>query len=201
MLNVITTKIPDVLILEPQVFGDSRGYFTETYNQDAFDKALEEAGATPRNSVGSLRPVRFVQDNQSKSKRGVMRGFHFQAPPFAQAKLVRCVVGAVMDVAIDIRVGSPTFGEHVAVELSENNFRQLFIPRGFLHGFVVLSDEAIFQYKCDNLYAPQADGGVSILDTSFGIDWPINPSDAIISEKDTHHPMFKEFVSPFRYGE
>ena len=142
-----------------------------------------------------MGPVHFVQDNESCSTRGVMRGLHFQRPPFAQAKLVRCVRGAVLDVAVDIRRSSPTFGQHVAVELTEDNHRQFFIPRGFAHGFAVLSDVAVFQYKCDNYYAPQADGGISILDTSLGIDWRIDPSQAILSEKDTNHPLLKDNFS------
>lgn len=128
-----------------------------------------------------------------------MRGLHFQAPPFTQSKLVRCVKGRVLDVAVDIRKGSPTYGRHVAVELSEDNHRQFFVPRGFAHGFAVLSDIAVFQYKCDNYYAPQADGGISILDTSLGIDWLIDPDKAILSEKDMRHPMLSDFDSPFDY--
>ena len=144
-----------------------------------------------------MRPVDFVQDNESMSTRGVMRGLHFQLPPFTQSKLVRCVRGAVLDVAVDIRKGSPTYGHHVAVELTEDNHRQLFVPRGFAHGFAVLSDVAVFQYKCDNYYHPQADGGISIADDSLGIDWLINPLDAILSEKDTRHPLLSDFDSPF----
>jgi len=144
-----------------------------------------------------VRPVDFVQDNESMSTRGVMRGLHFQLPPFTQSKLVRCVRGAVLDVAVDIRKGSPTYGHHVAVELTEDNHRQLFVPRGFAHGFAVLSDVAVFQYKCDNYYHPQADGGISIADDSLGIDWLINPLDAILSEKDTRHPLLSDFDSPF----
>ncbi len=184
-MEVKETSIPGVVIIEPRVFADSRGYFFESYSQREFEE-----------KVG---PVHFVQDNESCSTRGVMRGLHFQCPPFAQAKLVRCVRGAVLDVAVDIRRGSPTFGQHVAVELTEDNHRQFFIPRGFAHGFAVLSDVAVFQYKCDNYYAPQADGGISILDTSLGIDWRIDPAQAILSEKDTNHPLLKEFESPFLY--
>lgn len=182
-MEVIKTDIEGVVIIEPRVFRDDRGYFYESWNQKEFDE--------------KVCPVHFVQDNQSKSSRGVMRGLHFQLPPYTQAKLVRCVRGSVLDVAVDLRKGSPTFGRHVAVELTEDNFRQFFIPRGFAHGFAVLSDEAVFQYKCDNYYAPQADGGISILDTSLGIDWRMRVEDAILSEKDTRHPMFKDFVSPF----
>ena len=143
--------------------------------------------------------VDFVQDNESCSTYGVMRGLHFQKPPYAQAKLVRCVKGAVLDVAVDIRKGSPTYGQHVAVELTEDNHRQFFIPRGFAHGFAVLSDIAIFQYKCDNYYHPEADGGISILDNTLGIDWKIDSSKAILSEKDTRHSIFKDFNSQFEY--
>ena len=182
-MEVIKTDIEGVVIIEPRVFRDERGYFYESWNQKEFDE--------------KVCPVHFVQDNQSKSSRGVMRGLHFQLPPYTQAKLVRCVRGSVLDVAVDLRKGSPTYGRHVAVELTEENFRQFFIPRGFAHGFAVLSDEAVFQYKCDNYYAPQADGGISILDTSLGIDWRMRVEDAILSEKDTRHPMFKDFVSPF----
>lgn len=179
------TNIPGVVILEPQVFEDARGYFYESYSKREMDSAIGK--------------IDFVQDNQSRSTRGVMRGLHFQAPPFAQAKLVRCVAGRVLDIAVDIRVGSPYYGRHVAVELSEENRRQMFIPRGFAHGFAVLSDVAVFQYKCDNYYAPQAEGGISILDKSLGIDWQIPDEEAILSEKDTRHELFKDFISPFKY--
>ena len=148
-----------------------------------------------RKHVGDIE---FVQENESCSSRGVIRGLHFQAPPFAQAKLVRCVRGRVLDVAVDIRAGSPTYGQFVAVELSEDNGVQLFVPRGFAHGFSVLSEEAVFQYKCDNYYAPHAEGGISILDTSLGIDWGISPGEAILSPKDTLHPKFKDFETPFK---
>lgn len=184
-MNVIKTDIEGVVIIEPKVFKDSRGYFFESYNKKVFDC--------------EVAPVDFVQDNESCSGRGVMRGLHFQRPPFAQAKLVRCVRGKVLDVAVDIRKGSPTYGKHVAVELSEENHLQFFIPRGFAHGFAVLSDTAIFQYKCDNYYAPDHDGGISIIDTSLGIDWGIELDKAILSEKDTLHPLFRDFVSPFEY--
>lgn len=184
-MEIIKTDIEGVVILEPRVFEDARGYFFESYSKKVFD---ELAWATD-----------FVQDNESMSTRGVMRGLHFQYPPFTQSKLVRCVRGKVLDVAVDIRKGSPTYGRHVAVELSEENHRQLFVPRGFAHGFAVLSDEAVFQYKCDNYYAPQADGGISIADASLGIDWQIDPARAILSEKDTNHPLLKDFDSPFEY--
>ena len=182
-MELINTGIEGVVIIEPRIFKDSRGYFFESYSKREFDE--------------KVRPVDFVQDNESCSTRGVMRGLHFQRPPFAQSKLVRCVKGAVLDVAVDIRKGSPTYGHHVAVELTEENHRQFFVPRGFAHGFAVLSDIAVFQYKCDNYYAPQADGGISIADTSLGIDWRIDPATAILSEKDTRHPLLKDFDSPF----
>ena len=184
-MEVITTGLEGVLILKPRIFEDARGYFFESFNKKAFEE-----------KVGK---VNFVQDNESKSTRGVMRGLHFQRPPHAQAKLVRCVRGRVLDVAVDIRKGSPTFGCHVAVELSEDNHQQFFIPRGFAHGFAVLSDEAVFQYKCDNYYAPEADGGISILDDSLGIDWRIPIREAILSEKDKNHPLLCDFDSPFEY--
>lgn len=187
-MEVIKTPIEGVVIIKPRVFEDARGYFYESYNKKAFDEALG-------------REVDFVQDNQSKSSKGVMRGLHFQRPPFTQAKLVRCVKGRVIDVAVDIRKGSPTYGKHVAVELTEDNHLQFFVPRGFAHGFAVLSDEAVFQYKCDNYYAPEADGGISIEDDSFGIDWKIAVEDALLSDKDKKHPLFKDFDSPFIFGE
>lgn len=187
MINVIKTAIDGVVIIEPKVFGDARGYFFESFSQREFDE--------------KVRPVKFVQDNESMSTYGVMRGLHFQAPPFSQSKLVRCVRGKVLDVAVDIRKGSPTYGQHVAVELSEENKRAVFIERGFAHGFTVLSETAVFQYKCDNFYAPQADGGITILDESLGIDWMIPTENALLSEKDTKHPLLKDFDSPFVYGE
>lgn len=187
-MEVIKTPIDGVVIIRPKVFDDARGYFYESYNKREFDEKLG-------------REVNFVQDNQSKSSRGVMRGLHFQRPPYTQAKLVRCVSGRVIDVAVDIRKGSPTYGQHVAVELSEDNKLQFFVPRGFAHGFAVLSEEAVFQYKCDNYYAPQADGGISIDDASLEIDWKIDPADALLSDKDKQHPMLKDFDSPFVYGE
>lgn len=174
-MEVIQTNIKGVVIIEPRLFKDDRGYFFESYSERDFNKQVGE--------------IHFVQDNESKSSYGVMRGLHFQRPPFTQSKLVRCVKGAVLDVAVDIRKGSPTYGQHVAVELTEDNHRQFFIPRGFAHGFAVLSPEAIFQYKCDNFYHPEADGGISILDTSLGIDWRIPTEHAILSEKDTKHPL------------
>lgn len=182
-MNVIKTDIEGVVIIEPRIFTDARGYFFESFSERDFCKEVRE--------------IRFVQDNESKSSYGVMRGLHFQRPPFTQSKLVRVIKGAVLDVAVDIRKGSPTYGKHVAVELTEDNHRQFFVPRGFAHGFAVLSDEAIFQYKCDNFYAHEADGGISILDDSLGIDWRIPTDKAILSEKDTKHPLLKDFDSPF----
>ena len=188
MINVIKTDIEGVLIIEPKVFGDARGYFFESFSERDFNEAM-----TPILGHG----IKFVQDNESMSSYGVMRGLHFQAPPFTQSKLVRCVKGKVLDVAVDIRKGSPTYGQHVAVELTEDNHRQFFVPRGFAHGFAVLSEIAVFQYKCDNFYAPQADGGISIKDDSFGIDWKIPIENAVLSEKDTMHELLKDFDSPF----
>ncbi len=182
-MNIIKTNIEGIVIIEPRIFEDSRGYFFESFSQREFDE--------------KVRPITFVQDNESKSSYGVMRGLHFQRPPFTQSKLVRCVKGSVLDVAVDIRKGSPTYGQHVAVELTEDNHKQFFIPKGFAHGFAVLSDIAVFQYKCDEFYHPEADGGISILDDSLGIDWQIPTDKAILSEKDTKHPMLKDFDSPF----
>lgn len=184
-MNIIQTEIPGVIIIEPRIFEDARGYLFESFSQREFDE-----------KVG---PVIFVQDNESKSSYGVMRGLHFQRPPFTQAKLVRCVHGAVLDVAVDIRRSSPTFGQHVAVELTEDNHRQFFIPKGFAHGFAVLSDTAVFQYKCDEFYHPEADGGINILDDSLGIDWHIPAGKAILSDKDTKHPLLRDFDTPFTF--
>ena len=186
-MEVLTTDIEGVYIIKPRVFGDARGYFFESYSKREFEE-----------KVGK---VDFVQDNESMSKKGVMRGLHFQRPPYAQSKLVRWVKGSVLDVAVDIRKGSPTYGKHVAVELTEDNHLQFFIPKGFAHGFVVLSDVAVFQYKCDNFYHPEADGGISILDDSLGIDWKISTQNAILSEKDTKHPLLKDFDSPFDFND
>ena len=182
-MNVIKTAIEGVVIIVPRVFKDGRGYFFESFSQREFDE--------------KVRKVSFVQDNESMSVYGVMRGLHFQRPPFTQSKLVRCVKGAVLDVALDIRKGSSTYGEHVAVELTEDNHRQFFVPRGFAHGFAVLSETAVFQYKCDNFYAPQADGGINIKDESLGIDWKIPTDKVLLSEKDTLHECLKDFDSPF----
>lgn len=186
-MEVVTTDIEGVYIIKPRVFGDARGYFFESYSKREFEE-----------KVGKID---FVQDNESMSKKGVMRGLHFQRPPFSQSKLVRCVKGSVLDVAVDIRKGSPTYGKYVAVELTEDNHLQFFIPKGFAHGFVVLSDVAVFQYKCDNFYHPEADGGISILDDSLGIDWKISTQNAILSEKDTKHPLLKDFDSPFDFND
>lgn len=187
-MNVIKTNIEGILILEPKVFNDARGYFFESFSQREFDeKVAPILGHT----------IRFVQDNESMSSYGVMRGLHFQRPPFTQSKLVRCVKGAVLDVAVDIRKGSPTFGQHVAVELTEDNRRQFFISKGFAHGFAVLSETAVFQYKCDEFYHPEADGGISIMDQSLGINWKIPTDQALLSEKDTKHQMLANFDSPF----
>lgn len=182
-MEVIKTSIEGVVIIEPRVFKDARGYFFESFSQREFDEKVCK--------------IKFVQDNESMSSYGVMRGLHFQCPPFTQSKLVRCVKGAVLDVAVDIRKGSPTYGQHVAVELTEDNHRQFFVPRGFAHGFAVLSETAIFQYKCDNFYAPQSDGGISIKDDSLKIDWRIPTENALLSEKDTKHALLKDFDSPF----
>ncbi len=184
-MEVIKTAIDGVVIIEPRIFDDSRGYFFESFSQREFNE--------------KVRHVNFVQDNESMSSYGVMRGLHFQRPPFTQSKLVRCVKGTVLDVAVDIRKGSPTYGKHVAVELSEDNHRQFFVPRGFAHGFAVLSETAVFQYKCDEFYHPEADGGISIVDNSLGIDWRIPTDKALLSEKDTKHNLLKDFDSPFDY--
>ena len=185
-MEVIKTSIEGVVIIEPRIFKDARGYFFESFSQQEFEE-----------KVGK---VQFVQDNESMSSYGVMRGLHFQRPPYTQSKLVRCVKGGVLDIAVDIRKGSPTYGQHVAVELSEDNHRQFFIPQGFAHGFAVLSGTAVFQYKCDNFYHPEADGGISILDESLGLDWRIPTEKAILSEKDMKHPLLKEFETPFVYN-
>lgn len=178
-MNVIPTDIEGLLILEPRVFGDARGYFFESYNQQVFEEA-----------VG---PVRFVQDNESKSRYGVVRGLHFQTGEHAQAKLVRVVSGKVLDVAVDLRPGSPSFGRHAAVELDAESHRMLFIPRGFAHGFSVLTAEVVFQYKCDNLYCPEAEGALAWDDPDLGIDWGLPAADVLLSEKDRHHPSFKAY--------
>lgn len=214
-MNVIKTAIDGVVIIEPRVFEDTRGYFFESFSQREFDEKVAPI-------LGHA--VTFVQDNESKSSYGVMRGLHFQRPPFTQSKLVRCVKGAVLDVAVDIRKGSPTYGQHVecllcardeegeriANELGEAVTSsilplpsyiglQFFIPKGFAHGFAVLSETAVFQYKCDEFYHPEADGGISILDESLGIDWKIPVEHAVLSQKDTKHALLKDFDSPFSF--
>lgn len=186
-MEVIKTELEGVVILEPRLFKDDRGYFFESFSQREFDE--------------KVRPVKFVQDNESKSVYGVLRGLHFQKPPFAQSKLVRVIQGAVLDVAVDIRVGSPTYGKHVAVELTAENHRQLFIPRGFAHGFSVLTDEVVFQYKCDNFYVPQSEGAIAWNDPALGIDWRIPEASVILSEKDKHHPLLKDLPETFYYSE
>lgn len=186
MINVIQTEIPGVVIIEPKLFGDGRGYFMETWSQKDFDE--------------QVFPIKFVQDNESKSCHGVLRGLHFQNGNKSQSKLVRVLKGRVLDVAVDIRKGSPTFGKHVKVELTGDNHRQFFIPRGFAHGFVVLSEEAIFQYKCDNLYAPQSEGAIAWNDPALGIDWQLPAEDVILSEKDKHHPILAECPELFDYS-
>ncbi len=186
-MKVIKTAIEDVVIIEPDVFGDSRGYFFESYSQKKFDE--------------QVRKIEFVQDNESKSRYGVLRGLHFQKGKDAQSKLVRVVKGRVLDVAVDIRKGSPTFGQYVAVELTEENHRQLFVPRGFAHGFSVLSEEAVFQYKCDNLYAPHAEGAIAWDDPDIGIDWGVPAEDVLLSAKDAAHPRLKDAEYLFNYNE
>lgn len=207
-MKIINTAIDGVVIIEPRVFKDARGYFFESFSQREFEE--------------KVRKINFVQDNESMSSYGVMRGLHFQRPPYTQSKLVRCVKGAVLDVAVDIRKGSPTYGQHVECllcahdeegerianeynkSLTTNHStltakvgRQFFVPRGFAHGFAVLSETAVFQYKCDEFYHPEADGGISIVDDSLGIDWKIDADKVLLSEKDTKHALLKEFDSPF----
>lgn len=186
-MNIIETNIKEIIIIEPRIFNDARGYFFESFSERDFNS--------------QVRQVKFVQDNESKSSYGVLRGLHFQKPPFCQSKLVRVIKGAVLDVAVDIRKGSPTFGKHVAVELTEDNHRQLFIPRGFAHGFSVLSDEVIFQYKCDNFYAPQSEGAIVWNDPDLNIDWKIPTDRIILSEKDKNHPLLKDADWLFDYNE
>lgn len=186
IMKVIRTDIPDVVIVEPKVFGDHRGYFFESFSE--------------RDFAEQVREVKFVQDNESRSCYGVVRGLHFQLPPHAQSKLVRVVSGRVLDVAVDIRRGSPTFGRHIAVELSAENHRQLFIPRGFAHGFAVLSDEAVFQYKCDSYYAPQSEAAIAWDDPAIGIDWGIPADRILLSEKDRRSPLLKDAAGLFDYG-
>jgi dTDP-4-dehydrorhamnose 3,5-epimerase len=182
-MNVIKTPIEGLLIIEPRVFHDARGYFVETYNEQRYREAGVDA--------------MFVQDNQSCSTYGVVRGLHFQKPPYTQAKLVSCTKGRVLDVAVDLRKESPTYGKWFSVELSEENHRQFYIPRGFAHGFSVLSEQAVFTYKCDNLYHPEAEGGLLLSDPDVAIDWQVPEDKRVISEKDTKHPLFKDLISPF----
>lgn len=186
-MDIIETGIKEVLIVKPRIFYDKRGYFFESFSEREFCE--------------KVRPVKFVQDNESMSSYGVIRGLHFQKPPFTQSKLVRCVKGSVMDIAVDIRKGSPTYGQYVAAELNDENHLQFFIPRGFAHGFAVLSDIAVFQYKCDNYYAPQSEGGIQLLDKSLGIDWKIPEGKAILSDKDMNNPLLQEFDNPFNFNE
>lgn len=186
-MEVIKTDIEGVVIIEPRIFRDDRGYFFESFSQREFQEKV-------CNTV-------FVQDNESKSSYGVLRGLHFQKPPYAQSKLVRVIKGSVLDVAVDIRKGSPTFGQHVAVELTEDNHRQFFIPRGFAHGFSVLTDEVIFQYKCDNFYAPQSEGALAWDDPDLGIDWRLPAEKVILSEKDRHHSRLKDAEWLFDFNE
>ena len=182
-MEIIKTPIEGLLVIEPKVFADARGYFVETYNEERYREAGIDA--------------QFVQDNQSCSSYGVVRGLHFQKPPYSQAKLVSCTVGRVLDVAVDLRPGSKTFGQWFSVELSEDNHRQFFIPRGFAHGFSVLSEKAVFTYKCDNLYHPEAEGGLLLSDPDLNIDWQVPEDKRIISDKDTKHPKMAELKTPF----
>ena len=184
-MKVTKTDIEGVVILTPRIFIDERGYFFESWSRHEFEEKIGK--------------IDFCQDNESMSTYGVIRGLHFQNPPYAQSKLVRCIKGRVLDVAVDIRKGSPTYGKHIAVELTEDNHRQMFIPKGFAHGFSVLSETALFQYKCDNFYHPEADGGISLEDGTLGIDWKIPDELKILSEKDKRHIKLNEFDSPFRY--
>ena len=184
-MNIIRTEIPDVVIIEPRVFGDSRGYFFESFSEREFKEKVAD--------------VNFVQDNESRSCHGVVRGLHFQKPPHAQAKLVRVVKGRVLDVAVDIRKGSPTYGRHVEVELSEDNHRMVYIPKGFAHGFAVLSEDAVFQYRCDDYYAPETEVAISWDDPDLDIDWRLPSEKVIMSANDTSHPSFKDADIPFEY--
>ena len=183
-MKFIRTKIPDVVMCDPLVHSDDRGYFLETFRQDKLDQFL---GFN----------VSFTQDNESKSSKGVLRGLHFQKPPYNQAKLVRCIEGKVLDVAVDLRNGSKTYGQHIVLELSSENKKQLFVPRGFAHGFLVLSETAIFAYKVDNIYAPDYDAGICWNDPILNISWSLDESDILVSEKDAKLPFFSEFETPF----
>jgi dTDP-4-dehydrorhamnose 3,5-epimerase len=184
-MKFIKTAIADVYVLEPSVFEDVRGYFSESFNLQKFEE--------------NIGPIKFIQDNESKSSKGVLRGLHFQKPPFNQAKLVRCLEGRVLDVSVDIRKGSPTYGKHVAVELSGENKKQIFVPRGFAHGFVVLSESAVFAYKVDNRYAPEYDAGIRFDDEALQIDWRLPQEEVQLSEKDKNLPSFKDLDSPFKF--
>ena len=181
-MNIIPTEIEGLVIIEPRVYGDARGYFFESYNREAYQAVTQ---------------TEFVQDNESRSTYGVVRGLHFQMPPYAQAKLVRCVEGSVLDVAVDLRRHSPTYGRHVAVELSAENHRQLYLPRGMAHGFAVLSPTALFQYKCDAFYHPEAEAAIRWDDPTLAIDWQVPAAQILLSEKDRHHPDFATFNTPF----
>ena len=185
-MNVIETQIEGVVIIEPRIFEDSRGYFFESFSQREFEE--------------KVRTIEFVQDNESKSSYGVLRGLHFQKPPYAQSKLVRCIRGHVLDVAVDIRKGSPTYGNWVSCDLTEDNHRQFFIPRGFAHGFSVLSDTAVFQYKCDSFYHPESEGAIAWNDPDLNIDWKVPSNDMLLSEKDRNHGLLKDFETPFDYS-
>lgn len=187
-MQFIPQSIPDVWVIEPKVHGDHRGYFVETFRQDKFEQALGYK-------------VDFVQDNESKSSKGVLRGLHFQLAPHAQSKLVRVIEGAVLDVAVDIRKGSPSFGQHVAVELSGDNKKQMFVPRGFAHGFVVLTDTATFVYKVDNYYSPECDRGLAFDDRAIGIDWQLAKQQLLLSDKDTQQPLLSELTDYFDYSQ
>lgn len=184
-MQIQKTNIEGLIVIQPRIFLDARGYFFESYSKKVFDE--------------QVRTVNFVQDNESKSSFGVLRGLHFQKPPYAQSKLVRVIHGRVLDVAVDIRKGSPTYGQWMAVELSGEKQNQLFIPRGFAHGFSVLSDEAVFQYKCDNFYHPESEGAIAWDDPQLNIDWQLPKESIILSQKDTHHPLLAEIESPFDY--
>lgn len=198
-MEIIKTDIPGVLIIEPRIFKDNRGYFFESFSQREFDEkvtpVLVEVGI-----LKEAKPIVFVQDNESMSSYGVMRGLHYQKMPYTQSKLVRCVKGAVLDVTVDIRKGSPTFGQHVSVELTEENHRQFFIPKGFAHGFAVLSEIAVFQYKCDDFYHPESEGGIQLIDPALNIDWKIPTDKAILSEKDIVRSVLSDSTLDFTYG-
>ena len=185
-MNITKTSIPEVCIIEPIVFGDHRGYFIESYNKEKFPSGYQH--------------IEFVQDNESKSSKGVLRGLHYQLPPFTQTKLVRVINGSVLDVAVDIRKGSPTFGKHVAVELTGENKKQLLVPRGFAHGFIVLSEIAIFSYKCDNYYSPENDRGILFNDPDLGIDWKLDTKNLLLSDKDKVQPLLRESTDLFDYN-